>query len=336
MNTPTNSSTADRSPTGDSNASSSATAAENMPPENMLTEKTHTEPDDAPLQHVAPLKEKRRIGLFLAWAWITLLVFTSITASWLPIKPYEESFVTGIQQSPRFSFTEPLGGDQLGRSILSRIIYGGRVTLAIGVIAVLIGFLLGGVLGLLAGYSGKWVDYVLTTLTDAMLAFPPIVFLLALTAVLKGAGEQLTLQKMVVMLAVLTVPNFFRQTRAQVIAIRDREFVRSAESLGAPRSWILFRELAPNVILPVMSIMFVVMAGLIIAEGSLSLLGVGIPEPQPSWGRMIRDGKENLQSSQEHLHGLIIPMVVLFLSVFSFNVVGEAARTKLDPRASRF
>ena len=91
----------------------------------------------------------------------------------------------------------------------------------------------------------------------------------------------------------------------------------------------------PNVLLPVMSIVFVVMAGLIIAEGSLSLLGVGIPEPQPSWGRMIRDGKDNLQLSQEHMHGLVIPMVILFLTVFSFNIVGEAARAKLDTRSSR-
>ena len=283
----------------------------------------------------AEVKRQKRPGLWLASFWVGLLVVTAVTADWLPIKPYDESFVTGIQQSPKFSIHEPFGGDQLGRSVLSRIIYGGRVTLAVGVIAVAIGLFFGGVLGLMAGYIGRWVDYALTTLTDSMLAFPPIVFLLALTAVLKGAGEQLTLPKMVAMLAVLTIPNFFRQTRAQVIAIRDREFIRAAESLGASRTWVLFRELMPNVILPVMSIVFVVMAGLIIAEGSLSLLGVGIPEPQPSWGRMIRDGKENLQSSQEHLHGLVIPMVVLFFTVFSFNILGEAVRNKFDTRSSR-
>lgn len=283
----------------------------------------------------AEIKGRKRPGLWLASFWVGLLVVTAVTADWLPIKPYDESFVTGIQQSPKFSIHEPFGGDQLGRSVLSRIIYGGRVTLAVGVIAVAIGLFFGGVLGLMAGYIGRWVDYALTTLTDSMLAFPPIVFLLALTAVLKGAGEQLTLPKMVAMLAVLTIPNFFRQTRAQVIAIRDREFIRAAESLGASRTWVLFRELMPNVILPVMSIVFVVMAGLIIAEGSLSLLGVGIPEPQPSWGRMIRDGKENLQSSQEHLHGLVIPMVVLFFTVFSFNILGEAVRNKFDTRSSR-
>ena len=283
----------------------------------------------------AEVKRQKRPGLWLASVWVGLLVVTAVTADWLPIKPYDESFVTGIQQSPKFSIHEPFGGDQLGRSVLSRIIYGGRVTLAVGVIAVAIGLFFGGVLGLMAGYIGRWVDYALTTLTDSMLAFPPIVFLLALTAVLKGAGEQLTLPKMVAMLAVLTIPNFFRQTRAQVIAIRDREFIRAAESLGASRTWVLFRELMPNVIMPVMSIVFVVMAGLIIAEGSLSLLGVGIPEPQPSWGRMIRDGKENLQSSQEHLHGLVIPMVVLFFTVFSFNILGEAVRNKFDTRSSR-
>ena len=283
----------------------------------------------------AEVKRQKRPGLWLASFWVGLLVVTAVTADWLPIKPYDESFVTGIQQSPKFSIHEPFGGDQLGRSVLSRIIYGGRVTLAVGVIAVAIGLFFGGVLGLMAGYIGRWVDYALTTLTDSMLAFPPIVFLLALTAVLKGAGEQLTLPKMVAMLAVLTIPNFFRQTRAQVIAIRDREFIRAAESLGASRTWVLFRELMPNVIMPVMSIVFVVMAGLIIAEGSLSLLGVGIPEPQPSWGRMIRDGKENLQSSQEHLHGLVIPMVVLFFTVFSFNILGEAVRNKFDTRSSR-
>ncbi len=290
--------------------------------------------DDADAS-TAEVKRRKRLGLWLASFWIGLLVVTAVTADWLPIKPYDESFVTGIQQSPKFSIHEPFGGDQLGRSVLSRIIYGGRVTLAVGVIAVAIGLFFGGVLGLMAGYIGRWVDYALTTLTDSMLAFPPIVFLLALTAVLKGSGEQLTLPKMVAMLAVLTIPNFFRQTRAQVIAIRDREFIRAAESLGASRTWVLFRELMPNVILPVMSIVFVVMAGLIIAEGSLSLLGVGIPEPQPSWGRMIRDGKENLQSSQEHLHGLVIPMVVLFLTVFSFNILGEAVRNKFDTRSSR-
>ena len=135
-------------------------------------------------------------------------------------------------------------------------------------------------------------------------------------------------------LGLLSIPTFYRQTRAQTMARRDKGYILSAEALGARRMWILFRELAPNVVLPVASIGFIVMAGLMIAEGSLSLLGFGMPEPQPSWGKMIAEGKQNLQVG-EHLHVMIIPMLVLFFTVFAFNVVGEAARKKFDSRASR-
>ena len=277
-----------------------------------------------------------RPGVTLAWVWIAVLVFAALTAQWLPIKAYSTSFELPLHKSPSFSLHEPFGSDQLGRSILSRVIYGGRVTLAVGIISTLLGMVIGGVLGLVGGYLGKRVDYVLTTLTDAMLAFPPIVFLLTLRAVLVNpeAGRQFTITQLVLILAVLTIPSFYRQTRAQVIAIRDREFVTLAEALGARRWWILFRELLPNVIMPVASIGFIVMAGLMVAEGSLSLLGFGMPEPQPSWGKMIFDGKQNLQLG-EHLHEMVIPMIVLVLTVFSLNVVGEAARTRFDPRASR-
>ena len=291
-----------------------------------------------------------RPGLFLAWVWIVALTAAALFADVLPIKKYDESFVVNpLHRPPHWGIHEFLGSDQLGRSILSRVIYGGRVTLAVGVISTLLGMLAGGLLGLTAGYFGSKVDYVLTVFADALQAFPPIIFLLTLRSVLVnpdapgrkgigslllGSGKTFTIPVLVLMLAVLTIPNFYRQTRAQTIAFRHREFVTAAEASGA-RGWrIMFKELLPNVALPVASIGFIVMAGLMIAEGSLSLLGFGLPEPQPSWGKMIAEGKQNLQLG-EHLHEMIVPLVTLFLTVFAFNIVGEQFRRRFDSRTEQ-
>jgi peptide/nickel transport system permease protein len=261
--------------------------------------------------------------LWLAAGWLALVTVLALVADWLPIERYTVP-VSSPRQPAFRTWSEPLGTDALGRSELSRVIHGARVSLLVGIVAVAVGMVVGSAIGLIAGYFRGRLDAMIGIVTDAFLAFPALVMLLAIAATLGSSVRNL-----IIALAVLTIPAFVRLSRANTMVFAGREFIQAAHAMGARHRRILARELLPNVALPVASYAFILIAVVIVAEGSLSFLGLGVPPPQPSWGEMIATGRNDLDRAP---HVVFVPAGVMFLTVWSFNVLGDYARRRFDAK----
>jgi len=222
------------------------------------------------------------------------------------------------------SLAHPLGTDNNGRDVLTRVIWGTRVTLIAGLTAVAIGVIAGCMLGLAAGYWGGPIDDLLMRMVDAVLSFPALVLALALGAVL-GAG----LGGVLVALGVVYTPTFARLMRGQVLTIRTREYVHAARLLGGRDWWILARHVLPNTATPIVVQASLSIGFAILAEASLSFLGLGVQPPDPAWGSMINAGRGYLQQAPWMVFG---PGAALFLTVLGLNFVGDGIRDALDPR----
>lgn len=274
---------------------------------------------------VQPTRRKKRdIGALLGAIWIALVVLAAIFAALLPL-PQPDEVSNSFSAMPGLN-AHPLGTDAIGRDVLARLVYGARTSMAVAIGATTIAMLVGVTIGMIAGYIKGATDSALSILINFLLSFPPLIFLIAVVTALTPG--RLTL---VIALALLGIPNFARVARANTIAFAEREFVTAAKALGASPGRVLVRELLVNVMLPVMSLALVVMATLVVAEGSLSFLGIGVPPPTPSWGGMLAAGRESLS---EHPQLVLIPALVFFLTVFSFNRLGDWARGRVGRESS--
>lgn len=271
---------------------------------------------------VAAAKKKRSVVVYACYAWLFLVIAAAILADVLPIANYQVP-VAAPRLTPSFdSLNLLLGTDNNGRSMLSRCVYGARISLLVGTIASLVGITIGTTLGLLGGYIGKATDWVIRLLTDTMLAFPPLILLLALTSALQPSLTTVT-----VGLSLVGIPSFTRLVRANTVSWASRDFVRAARNLGASSSRILVKEILPNVVPPLIAFVPTIIAALIVAEGSLSFLGLGIPAPRPSWGGMINDGQTFLQTAPQLI---LVPAAVIVLTIFALNQVGDHLRVRFD------
>jgi peptide/nickel transport system permease protein len=260
-----------------------------------------------------------QIGVWLAGAWVVLVIVLALTANWLPIKGYDD-IVGPPSLSPGFRFTNPLGTDTIGRSELSRLIFGARSSLLVAFLSVVIGMCIGTGLGMLAGYVKGWFDGLTSIVTDSILSIPALVLLIAL-----GSIRAQSLELLIGGLVVISIPTFTRLARAQTLSHAQRAYVVAARALGMKRRTLLISEVLPNVALPILSFALVIVALLIIVEGSLSFLGLGIPPPSPSWGGMIADGTQHMTTSPALV---LTPSIVVLITVLSFNVLGDHARRK--------
>jgi peptide/nickel transport system permease protein len=275
------------------------------------------------------------IGAWLAVAWLVIVGIGVVFAPILPLTDPLDNF-TGIRNVGPFQLVDhPLGGDGSGRDLFSRIVFGARTSIAIGVFSVTFGFLIGGSLGMLAGFYRNWFSTALATLFDILLAFPGLVLALSLVSFLTGPPEAEPIMSRVnivtLALGIVSIPVLARITRASALAWSQREFVMAARAQGAKDSRIIFREVLPNVLPAMFSIALLGVAVVIIAEGGLALLGVGVAPPEPSWGNIIATGRGGLREAP---YIVFIPSTVIFLTVLSLNFLGDKIRDRFDVRES--
>lgn len=227
-----------------------------------------------------------------------------------------------------------LGTDDLGRDILSRLIYGARISLTVALAVEVFVVSIGLAVGLTAGYRGGIVDTILMRVTDVMLAFPDVLLAILLLGTLgtAAATPATSMGLVIVALGVTGWPPLARLVRGQVLSLRKREFVEAARALGATDERIILRHILPNLLSPILVAITVDAAGVILAEASLSFLGIGVQRPFPSWGRMINDALDYYRSVPSLL---VYPSVVLSITVMSLNFLGDGLRDALDPRSRK-
>ncbi|MFA5112159.1 MAG: oligopeptide ABC transporter permease [Desulfobaccales bacterium] len=250
------------------------------------------------------------------------LFVVSIFAPWLA--PYDPDRIDLQQVLMPPSQAHLMGTDTLGRDVLSRIIYGSRVSLKVGFVAVGLATLIGLFVGALAGYYGGWVDQILMRLVDLMLCFPAFFLILAVIAVLEPSIWNI--------MAVIGLTGWMgvaRLVRAEFLSLREREFVTAARALGASDTRLILRHMLPNALAPVMVSATLGVAGAILTESALSFLGLGVQPPTPSWGNILTAGKDNIEIAWWLS---VFPGLAILITVMSYNLLGEGIREAIDPR----
>jgi peptide/nickel transport system permease protein len=286
-------------------------------------------------REVSPWK-RARISLFRArWPVLAILIllFVAFLAVFGPqIAPKDPNRITLIARlKPPFEHNAQgqveyiLGTDTLGRDVLSRLIYGARVSLAVGLVAVCIGGSLGTFLGLLAGYFGGWVDDVIMRLADIELGFPFILLAIMVMVVL-GSG----VLNLVLVLGIGQWVTYARIARGETMSQREKEYIEAAHSIGASNLRVMFRGILPNILSPLIVIASFNVASVILAEASLSFLGLGVPPTVPTWGAMLAESRDQLLANRWWL--AVFPGVAIMLTVLSLNILGDWLRDFLDPR----
>jgi len=259
------------------------------------------------------------------WLVVSLGLLAVIGPFSMPFGPYVQHTGPGQALQPP-SVVHPFGTDQLGRDILSRVVYGARVSLGVGIASVFIAALAGTLFGMLAGFGLGWFDHVIMRVMDALSTFPAMILTIAITSVI-GVG----LIGVTIAIGIVNIPVFARLARARVLQVKTREFVDAAYALGARRSRILIRHVLPNIAGPLIVQASVIFSFAILVEASLSFLGLGVQPPTPSWGTMINEGKQFKALAPWMIFA---PGAAIFMSVMTFNFFGDAMRDNLDP-ASR-
>jgi peptide/nickel transport system permease protein len=264
----------------------------------------------------------RRKGAVFGLAVIVFFVLLALLAPWIaPHDPLETSW-SAVRKAPSAAYW--LGTDEIGRDVLSRVIWGARASLLAGVVSVSLSLLLGLPFGLAAGYLGGWVDALISRMTDAMLACPFLILAIALAAFL---GPSLT--NAMIAIGISATPIFVRLTRGQVLAVKVEDYVEAARAVGNSQLRIALRHVLPNIVAPLIVQATLAIAAAVIAEASLSFLGLGQQPPAPSWGSMLNTAKNYV----DHAPWMAIwPGLSIFLLVLSFNLLGDGLRDALDPR----
>ena len=268
------------------------------------------------------------------WALAGVLIllvaaFVAIFGPWLaPLDPNRQNLIARLLEpgsAGRGDVVYWLGSDHLGRDVLSRLLYGARVSLLVGVAAIVVGGTIGTVAGLVSGYFGGWTDDVVMRLGDIQLAFPFILLAIMFLVVL-GPG----LMNMILVLGIGQWVTYARIVRAQTLSLREKEYVEAARAMGDGTVSILFRTILPNIMAPLTVIASFNVAGVILSEAALSFLGLGVPPEVPTWGSMLSESRDHLLSNKWWL--AVFPGLAIVLTVLAFNIIGDWLRDFLDPR----
>lgn len=264
----------------------------------------------------------RRPAAVIGLVIVTVFVFTAVAAPWIAPYPEDQTDFALALKGP--SPGHPLGNDDLGRDLFSRLLYGARLSLIIGVVSVGIGFAAGVPLGLMAGYYGGWFDALLMRVVDVMLSFPAILLAIGIVAV-RGAG----MENAIVAVGIVSIPQYVRIVRASVLGIKGLEFVTAAKSAGSGTFRLLAIHIFPHSLGPILVQSTLQVASAILSAAGLGFLGLGAPAHVPEWGTMLAKGQAYVFSAP-HLSSY--PGLAIMLVVMGFNLFGDALRDALDPR----
>ena len=256
---------------------------------------------------------------------LLILVLVAVAAPLVaPYRPDAQDY-DHLLEGP--SLAHPFGTDNFGRDVLSRVIWGARLSLSVGFLGTLVGLLFGCLIGVLAGYFGHWVDGLLMRLLDIQLAFPDLLLAITIVAIL-GVG----LQNVIIAIGIFSVPQFARVLRGTLLQLKQQDFVTAAQALGASGWRIILVHLLPNAIQPVLVLATLRLGTAILTAASLSFLGLGIRPPASEWGAMLSDARQFLQVAP---HVAIFPGLAILLTVLALNLLGDGLRDALDPRLRR-
>jgi peptide/nickel transport system permease protein len=299
------------------------------------------------LGQIAWLRLRRDKVAMTGGAVVVFLILVAIVGPYLVQDPltYHETLINPTFSRPNgplggISLAHPLGVEPItGRDLLARVVNGARVSLIIAFLSTALAVGIGVIMGIVAGYFGGWVDGVIARAMDIFLAFPLLVFAIALVGVIPSSafglsGNTLRIALLVFVIGFFAWPYMGRIIRGQTLSLREREFVDAARSIGARGPYVLFRELLPNLVGPIMVYATLLIPTNILFEAALSYLGVGIIPPTPSWGGMLSDAVSNGDYSIDPMY-MIIPGLAIFITVLAFNLFGDGLRDALDPRSSR-
>ncbi|WP_431980557.1 ABC transporter permease [Streptomyces qinglanensis] len=276
---------------------------------------------------------------------VLLAIFAPVLAALTGQSPNErhEDLIDPLFSTPKgalggMSADHLLGVEPVsGRDILTRIVYGARVSILVGFLSAFVAVIFGTVLGTLAGYFGGWLDALISRVMDMLLAFPQLLFIISLISVMPNdllglTGTGVRLLVMILVIGFFGWPYIGRIVRGQVLSLREREYIEAARSLGAGRGYIIGKELLPNLVAPITVYMTLMIPTNILTEAALSFLGVGVKPPTASWGSMLSDAVTYYESDPMYM---IIPGVAIFITVLAFNLFGDGVRDALDPKGTR-
>ncbi|MCO6512828.1 MAG: ABC transporter permease [Aridibacter famidurans] len=278
------------------------------------------------------------IGIVLAAVFIFTAVFAPFIAPYDPVQPFDY-YDTQLQREVTLKNQYPsaehwFGTDALGRDVLSRLVHGARVSLFVGITVVLIAGIIGTIIGAIAGFYGGWLDNVLSGYVfNVFLAFPGLLLAIAIVAFLSGTNPSPTdrMRHLIIAMCITGWVGYARVMRGQVLKVREYDFVQAARALGASNLRQLFVHILPNAIQPLIVQASLAMAGAVLAEASLSFLGLGLPPPNPTWGTMI-DEARGIDTLTNATHNLLFPGIALAMTVMAFNFIGDGLREYLDPK----
>ncbi|MEU9010604.1 ABC transporter permease [Streptomyces sp. NPDC048479] len=285
------------------------------------------------------------VGGFVVLLLIVVAIFAPLIVSLLGHPPEElhEDAIDPLLGTPigdwgginsDFLFgVEPVNG----RDVFSRVVYGARISLLVAFLSAFVAVSLGTVFGVIAGYFGGWIDAAISRVMDLLLAFPQLLFIIALISVVPNelwgfSGSGLRIAVLVLVIGFFGWPYIGRIVRGQTLSLREREYVEAARSLGAGRAYILFRELLPNLVAPITVYTTLMIPTNVLTEAALSFLGVGVKPPTPSWGEMLSTA---VRTYEDDPLFMIIPGLAIFVTVLAFNLFGDGVRDALDPKGSR-
>jgi peptide/nickel transport system permease protein len=282
-------------------------------------------PEDDTGGHV---KKRWGIGFWLSAVWLLAIVVLSVGAPYLPFVDEPGAFPDfSIESLAGPSADHWFGVNQNGDDLFSQVVNGGRTSLLIGGSVVFFGFVVGGAIGIAAGFYGGRTDRIISAILDVFLAFPALVLALALIGIVTGGDANLPV--VILALSLLSVAPLARITRGATLAVAEREYVLAARTLGARQPRIIAKEILPNVVPPMAAFALTVIAVVIVAEGALAFLGLSVSSPAPTWGKLIAEGRAEIEN---HGHWALFPAGTMFLTILSLNYIGDVLQSRFTVR----